>query len=54
MLAVLCTQQRCSRVVGHTSPSAFQNPSRAIGDRNLRRRCQTATLQIEQQITPRL
>ena len=27
MLAVLCTQQRCSRVVGHTSPSAFQNPS---------------------------
>src|SRR2546430_15381775 len=27
---------------------------RAIGDRNLRRRCQAATLQIEQQITPRL
>jgi hypothetical protein len=27
MLAVLCTQQRCSRVVDHTSPSAFQNPS---------------------------
>src|SRR5204862_4142975 len=26
-LAVLCTQQRCSRVVGHSSPSAFQNPS---------------------------
>src|SRR5664280_87920 len=26
-LAVLCTQQRCSRVVGHTSPSAFQKPS---------------------------
>ena len=26
-LALLCTQQRCSRVVGHTSPSAFQNPS---------------------------
>jgi len=25
-LAVLCTQQRCSRVVGH-SPSAFQKPS---------------------------
>src|ERR1700694_171415 len=24
--AVLCTQQRCSRVLGHTSPSAFQNP----------------------------
>ena len=23
---VLCTQQRCSRVLGHTSPSAFQNP----------------------------
>src|SRR6201997_1727812 len=27
MFAVLWTQQRCSRVVGHTSPSAFQNPS---------------------------
>src|SRR6266478_4990173 len=26
-LAVLCTQQRCSRVVGHSSPSAFQKPS---------------------------
>ena len=25
--AVLCTQQRCSRVVGHNSPSAFQKPS---------------------------
>src|SRR3954466_10531063 len=24
--AVLCTQQRCSRVVGQTSPSAFQRP----------------------------
>src|SRR6476660_7015655 len=26
-LAVLCTQQRCSTHVCHTSPSAFQNPS---------------------------
>src|SRR3954452_12787987 len=26
-LAVLCTQQRCSRVLGHTSGSAFQKPS---------------------------
>src|SRR6202022_4611274 len=26
-LAVLCTQQRCSRVVGQSSPSAFQKPS---------------------------
>jgi len=25
-----------------------------LGDRNLRRSCQAATLQIEQQITPRL
>src|SRR3984893_12751499 len=24
---VLCTQQRCSRVFGQTSPAAFQNPS---------------------------
>src|SRR5215468_3022241 len=29
-------------------------PERAISDRDLRRRCQAATLQIEQQITPRL
>src|SRR5215468_10377477 len=29
-------------------------PERAIGNRNLRRRCQAATLQIKQQITPRL
>src|ERR1700684_3814928 len=27
MLAVLCTQHRCSRVLGHSSPIAFQNPS---------------------------
>src|SRR5436309_11426655 len=26
-LAVLCTQQRCSRVFGQISPAAFQNPS---------------------------
>jgi len=26
-LAVLCTQQRCSRVFGQTSPAAFQKPS---------------------------
>jgi hypothetical protein len=32
----------------------FPEPERAVGDRNLRRRCQAATLQIEQQITPRL
>ena len=25
--AVLCTQQRCSRVFGQTSSSAFQKPS---------------------------
>src|SRR5215510_4840092 len=24
--AVLCTQQRCSRIFGHTSPVAFQKP----------------------------
>ena len=61
MLAVLGTLQRCSRVVGHASPSAFQNPGAPprfregrLGDRNLRRRRQSATLQIEKQITPRL
>src|SRR6202007_3353174 len=29
--AVLCTQQRCSRVFGQTSPAAFQNPSAPSG-----------------------
>src|SRR6266404_3354623 len=28
--AVLCTQQRCSRVFGQTSPAAFQNPSAPV------------------------
>src|ERR1700739_3018024 len=30
--AVLCTQQRCSRVLGQTSPAAFQNPSPPMGE----------------------
>src|SRR6185503_2583586 len=50
-LAVLCTQQRCSRVVGHSSPSAFQKPS-AVGDGEFGRDRQTSVLQIEQQFTP--
>ena len=29
MLALLCTQHRCSRVLGQTSPIAFQKPSGA-------------------------
>src|ERR1700730_2427107 len=42
----------------HRAPSRTRARHRRregrLGDRNLRRRCQTATLQIEQQITPRL
>src|SRR5437764_4625988 len=49
--AVLCTQQRCSRVFGQTSPAAFQNPS-AIGDDEPRRHVEPAPLEIEQQIAP--
>ena len=51
-LAVLCTQQRCSRVVGHSSASAFQEPERTVGDDELRRDDQTSVLQIEQQFAP--
>src|SRR2546421_12196076 len=51
-LALLCTQQRCSRVFGQTSPAAFQNPQRAIGDGELRRHVEPAPLQLKQQIAP--
>ena len=51
-LAVLCTQQRCSRVVGHRSPSAFQNPKRTVGDGEFGRDRQTSVLQVEQQLPP--
>src|SRR3982074_2302610 len=50
-LAVLCTQQRCSRVVGHSSPSAFQKPS-AVGGGESGRDRQPSVLQIEQQFPP--
>src|ERR1700755_2562914 len=50
-LAVLCTQQRCSRVFGQTSPAAFQNPS-APSAMALRRHVEPAPLQLEQQIAP--
>src|SRR5512139_1006970 len=43
--AVLCTQQRCSRVFGQTSQSA-------IGDGEFRRDRQATPLQIEQQGAP--
>src|SRR5215472_14708713 len=48
--AVLCTQQRCSRVFGQTSPAAFQNPSAPSA--MVRRRVEPAPLQVEQQIAP--
>src|SRR5882762_10051054 len=52
MLAVLCTQHRCSRVVGQISPSAFQNPKRAVGDGKFGRDGQTLVLQSEQKLAP--
>src|ERR1700716_1657502 len=51
-LAVLCTQQRCSRVVGHSSPSAFQKARRPAGEGELGRARQPSVLQIEQQSPP--
>src|SRR5215472_638366 len=48
--AILCTQQRCSRVFGQTSPAAL--PERTIGDSEPRRRVEPAPLQVEQQIAP--
>src|SRR2546423_10310975 len=49
--AVLCTQQRCSRVFGQTSPAAPE-PERAIGDGEPRRHVEPAPLHVEQQIAP--
>ncbi len=50
--AVLCTQQRCSRVFGQTSPAAFQNPSAPSASDEPRRHVEPAPLQIEQQTAP--
>src|ERR1700745_2338574 len=50
--AVLCTQQRCSRVFGQTSPGGLPEPERAIGDGEPRRHVEPAPLQVEQQIAP--
>src|SRR5215831_2648806 len=44
----------CSARLKKYLAEGFPEPERAISDRDLRRRCQAATLQIEQQITPRL
>src|SRR5437764_3571374 len=51
-LAVLCTQQRCSRVVGHSSPSAFQKPSAPSATASSGATARPRFLQIEQQFTP--
>src|SRR5947208_10929869 len=51
-LAVLCTQQRCSRVFGQTSPAAFQNPSAPSAMTSRGATVEPAPLQIEQQIAP--
>ena len=50
--AVLCTQQRCSRVVGHTSPSAFQKPSAPSATASSGATAKPSPLQIEQQLAP--
>ena len=52
--AVLCTQQRCARVFGHTSSIAFQKPSAPSATASLRRHRQTAPLEIEEEFLPRL
>ncbi len=51
-LAVLCTQQRCSRVVGQTSPAAFQKPSAPSAIISSGCDVEPAPLQIEQQVAP--
>src|ERR1700682_3035676 len=50
--AVLCTQQRCSRVFGQTSPAAFQNPSAPSAMASRGGTSSPRPLQIEQQIAP--
>src|ERR1700730_1857876 len=51
-LAVLCTQQRCSRVVGHSSPSAFQKPSAPSATASSGAMTRPSVLQIEQRLPP--
>src|SRR4051794_2368757 len=51
-LAVLCTQQRCSRVVGPQLAERLPEAKRAVGDGEFGRDRQTSVLQIEQQFTP--
>src|SRR5216110_891409 len=51
MLAVLCTQQRCSRVVGQLA-ERLPEAKRTVGDGEFGRDDQTSVLQIEQQFTP--
>jgi hypothetical protein len=45
----LFTQQRCSRVVGQTSPAASYKPS-ALGDRQFQPHIEPAPFRIEQQL----
>jgi hypothetical protein len=51
--AVLCTQQSCARVIGHTSSIAFQKPGPPSASELWVDR-QTTPLEIEQQILPGL
>src|SRR5205807_8895008 len=50
--AVLCTQPRCSRVFGQTSPAAFQNPSAPSAMVSRGGASGPVPLQVEQQIAP--
>ena len=53
-LAVLCTQQRCSRVLGQTSAKRLPEAERTVGDREFRPHRKSAPLEIEQEFLPRL
>ena len=53
-LAVLCTQQRCSRVFGIDLPQRFPEPQGSVADRQLRIDRQPAGLHVQQQSLPRL
>ena len=51
-LPLLCTQHRCSRAFGQTSPAAFQKPSPPSAIDQLGRNVEPPPLQIEQQLAP--
>src|SRR5271168_5007884 len=52
--AVLCTQQRCARVFGHTSSIAFQKPSAPSATASCGPIVRPRRFEIEQQLLPGL